>query len=140
MKIGTTSIETQMAQMPLAIVSSPRVGPTFSSWSGVGLRLAGRLPARRTLIRCSTSLGLNPCGPPSMIPESRISELIDRRRHHQVVEQDRQLVLERVAFLGQVLAGQLAEPARAPAVELEPDGRLEPLVDSRAGPGGGTCR
>ena len=76
MKMGTTSIETQMAQMPLAMVSSPRVGPTFSSWSGVGFRLAGRLPARSTLIRCSTSFGLKPCGPPSMIPESRISELI----------------------------------------------------------------
>ena len=65
-----------MAKTPFAIVSSPSVGPTFSSWSGVGFRLAGKLPARRTWIRCSTSLALKPCGPPSMIPESRISELI----------------------------------------------------------------
>ena len=64
-----------------------------------------------------------------MMPESRISELIDGRRHHQVVEQDRELVLERVPFLGQVLAGELAEPRAPLAVELEPDGRLEPLVD-----------
>ena len=76
MKIGTTSIETQIAKTPLAIVSSPSVGPTFSSWSGSGFRLAGKLPARSTWIRCSTSLALKPCGPPSMIPESRISELI----------------------------------------------------------------
>ena len=66
-----------MAQIPLAIVSSPRVGPTFSSWSGSGFRLAGRLPDRRTVIRKSSSLGENPCEPPSMIPESPISELID---------------------------------------------------------------
>ena len=75
MKIGTTSSETQMAKTPLAIVSSPNVGPTFSSWTGFGLRLAGRLPARSTWTRCSTSLALNPCGPPSMMPESRISFL-----------------------------------------------------------------
>ena len=77
MKIGTTSIDTQMARQPLAIESSPSVGPTFSSWAGVGFRLAGRLPAWRMLIRCWTSLGLNPWPPPSMMPESRISELID---------------------------------------------------------------
>ena len=45
MKIGTTSIEIQIAKMPLAIVSSPRVGPTFSSWSGVGFE-ARRQAAR----------------------------------------------------------------------------------------------
>ena len=118
-----------MAKMPLAMVSSPRVGPTFSSWSGVGSRLAGRLPERSTLIRCSTSFGLKPCGPPSMMPDSRISELIDRRRHDQVVEQDRQLILEGVPLLGQVLAGELAEPHCALAVELEADRRLEPLVE-----------
>ena len=31
--------------------------------SGVGSRLAGKLPARKTWIRCSTSFCLNPCGP-----------------------------------------------------------------------------
>ena len=76
MKIGTTKSETQIAKTPLAIVSSPSVGPTFSSWRGVGFRLAGKLPARRTWTRCSTSFALNPCGPPSMMPESRISEFI----------------------------------------------------------------
>ncbi len=68
MKMGTTKSETQMANTPLAIVSSPSVGPTFSSCSGVGLRLAGSFPARSTWTKCSTSFCLNPCGPPSMIP------------------------------------------------------------------------
>ena len=77
MKTGTTIIETTMARIPLAIVSSPRVEPTFSSWSGSGLRLAGRLPDRRTVIRKSSSFWLNPSWPPSMIPDSLIGELID---------------------------------------------------------------
>ena len=37
MNSGTTSIEIAMACTPLAIVSSPRVGPIFSSCSGVGV-------------------------------------------------------------------------------------------------------
>ena len=43
----------------------------------VGLRLAGRLPARRICDQVLDFLGLEPLPPPSMIPESRISELID---------------------------------------------------------------
>ena len=66
------------------------------------------------MIRCSTSLGLNPCA--AALDDPRVADLgVDRRRrHHQVVEDDRQLVLEGVAFLGQVLAGELAEPAARP--------------------------
>ena len=64
MKIGTTSIETQMARTPLAIVSSPRVGPTFSSWRGLGLTLAGRLPAWRMLDQVLDFLGLEPLPAP----------------------------------------------------------------------------
>ena len=57
---GHHDIETTIAGMPLAIVSSPRVGPMFSSWSGSGFRLAGRLPDRRMAIRRSTSLSVSP--------------------------------------------------------------------------------
>ena len=57
-----------MARTPLAIVSSPRVGPTFSSWSGSGLRLAGRLPDLEDRDQVVDLLGLERPAPPSMIP------------------------------------------------------------------------
>ena len=79
-----------------------------------------------------------PAPPISMIPWSRISELIDRGRHDDAVEEDRQLVLEAPLLLGQVLAGQRAEPPAAVAVEGEADGRLEVRVLGQVGVRSGT--
>ena len=121
-----------MAKMPLAIVSSPRVGPTFSSWSGVGFEARRQAAGPEHLDQVLDFLGLEALRAP--FDDPRVADLrVDRRgRHDQVVEQDRELILERVPFLGEVLAGRACRTARAPAVELEADGRLEPLVLSRA--------
>ena len=77
MNASTAPNDSPTASSPLLIVSWPRVGPTLSSWSGSGFRLAGRLPERRTVIRKLRSFGEKPEAPPSMIPELPISELID---------------------------------------------------------------
>ena len=78
-------------------------------------------------------LGLEPLA--ASLDDARIADLgIDRRgRHHQVIQQDRQLILERVSFLGKVLAGELAELPGTLAVELESDGRLQPLISRGVG-------
>ena len=85
-------------------------------------------------------LGLEPL--PASLDDPLIADLrIDRRgRHDQVVEQDGQLVLECLSFLGEMLASELAEPPAPCAVELEADGGLEPLVGRGVGPRAGTCR
>ena len=102
--------------------------------------LAGRLPAWRMLDQVLDLLGLEALAAPSMIPWSRISELIDGADMTQVVEQDRELVLERAALLGQVLAGQLAELPRRRPVEAKPTAgwsRSSVRASRRAR---GTCR
>ena len=86
--------------------------------------LAGRLPDWRI----SISLGISRGGIPVMIPESRISVRIDGARADDVVEQDRQAILEGAALLGLVLAGQGGELPAAGGGEAEADGGLEAFV------------
>ena len=73
MKMGTTSIETQMARTPLAIVSSPRVGPTFSSCSGVGVDAGRQAAALQELDQVVDFLGLEPL--PSPFDDPLVADL-----------------------------------------------------------------
>ena len=109
------------------VLAQGRARPSLPG-AGSGSRLAGRLPARSTWIRCSTSLGLNPCGPPSMIPESRISELITGADMTRLSRMIANWYLNASPSSGRCVLRELAEPAGAATVELEPDRRLEPLV------------
>ena len=117
-----------MARQPLAIESSPRVGPTFSSWAGVGIRLAGRLARLEDLDQVLDFLGLEPLS--ASLDDPLVADLgVDRRgRHHQVIQKNRKLIFKCVSLFGKVLASELAEPPGSLAVEVEPDSRLKPFI------------
>ncbi len=108
-----------MAKTPLAMVSSPRVGPTFSSWSGVGFEARRQAAGPEDVDQVLDLLRLEPLR--AALDDARVADLrVDHgRRHDQVVEQDRELVLEGAPSSGRCSRGQLAEPRRALAVELE---------------------
>ena len=124
-----------IARTPLAIVSSPRVGPDGLLLERLRVQARRQAPLAEDLDQVVQVLRREPARAP--FDDPRVSDLrVDRRgRLDHPVEEDRELVLEVPAVLGQVLAGQDAELPAAGPVEGEADGGLVVviLLDVRLG-------
>ena len=74
MNSTTATIEPPIAILPFSTVSAPSVGLMISSLIGVLLSAAGKLPALRISMMCSTSCSV--IVPPLIMPRSEIVVMI----------------------------------------------------------------